>query len=379
MKAPHHLPLLDAVRFACALAVLAYHLLAVFPLAASSVTHDFDPALPLPAGLARYSWWGWVGVDLFFVVSGYVIAISAADGGPGRFVRRRTLRLLPAAWICATLTALVLLLGSSVPATAIAARWATSMALFPLGQPIDEIYWTLGIEVAFYALVACVLRRGDNRARLETIGAGLAFASLAFWVGHGIGVLAMDPQGTSARLLLLPHGGFFAVGIALHALAERRGTALAWATLAGGLVAGTCEIVALAATMSGVPRFTADPRVPLVIFAVGVAVIALARRVRMEGVGAACATLGAVTYPLYLLNQRFAAGMLTWFVHAGLPAGVAVALTAALVTLLAWGIATWAEPRVRRWLASRLSPAAPSDTAKPRPLARSAVPAGLVE
>ena len=232
-----HLPILDGVRFVCALAVLAYHFLTVFPLAASSVTHDFDPALALPAGLARYSWWGWVGVDLFFVVSGYVIATSAVRVSAGQFVRRRALRLLPAAWICATLTAIVMLFGSTVPAAAIVTRWTTSMTLFPLGQPIDEIYWTLGVEVAFYGLVAILLRGAtDNRARLTTLGAGLALASLTFWIGQWTGMVSVDPQSTPIRLLLLPHGGFFAVGIALHALAERRGGLITWLTLGGGLV-----------------------------------------------------------------------------------------------------------------------------------------------
>lgn len=355
--------MLDGVRFACALAVLAYHFLTVFPLAASSVTHDFDPALPLPASLARYSWWGWVGVDLFFVVSGYVIATSAARGGPALFVRRRALRLLPAAWICATLTALVLLVGSTVPPAAVAARWATSMALFPLGQPIDEIYWTLGVEVAFYTFVASLLRSGrDNRSRLDALGVMLASTSLIFWTGIFGNWLPIDPQSTPIRLLLLPHGGFFAVGIALHALAQRRGRLASWLALGGGLASGACEIVALTATMTGVPGFDAEPIVPLAIFAIGVAAIALAPRCRGDWPGAAM--LGAMTYPLYLLNQRFAAGILAGLVHAGLSPAWAVALAMALVMLLAWGVAIWAEPRVRRWLAGRLSPShdLPPDT-----------------
>lgn len=355
MQRQDHLPVLDGVRFACALSVLCYHFLAVFPLAASSVTRDFDPALVLPSNLPRYTWWGWVGVDLFFVVSGYVIATSAVQVGAAPFVRRRALRLLPAAWICATLTAIVLLIGSSVPAADVATRWATSMALFPLGQPIDEIYWTLGVEVAFYALVATQLRDRDNRRRLTLLGAALGLASLTFWLGRHSGALLLDPQSTPVRLLLLPHGGFFAVGIALHALSDRRGTTIVWLALGSGLVAGASEIVALAATMAGVPGFTADPAIPLAIFGAGVTAIVLAPRVRGTKAWPGWALLGAMTYPLYLLNQRFAAGLLTGLRHAGIPAGWAVAAAIALVTVLAGIIAHAVEPRLRRWLAAQLS------------------------
>lgn len=348
-----HFPALDGVRFGCALAVLAYHFLTVFPLAASSVTYDFDAAMTLPADLARYSWWGWVGVDLFFVVSGYVIAISAANAGPGAFIRRRALRLLPAAWFCATLTALVLLAGSSVPAADVASRWATSMLLFPLGQPIDEIYWTLGVEVAFYALVAILLRDGDNRRRLRRLAVLLAFASLTFWAGKSGGWLALDPQATPVRLLLLPHGGFFAVGMALHALNERHGGTM-WLALGAGLIAGGCEIVALAGTMRGVAGFDADPLVPLAVFAGGVGLIALAPKVRGRDYPV-LAALGAITYPLYLLNQRFAAGVLAGLDRLAVPSGWAVAFAMLAVMGLAWAIAVFVEPRVRNWLAARLS------------------------
>ena len=57
----------------------------------------------LSAGLAPWGSFGWIGVEIFFVISGYVIASSAEGAAPRTFLRRRAQRLLPAAWVCATI------------------------------------------------------------------------------------------------------------------------------------------------------------------------------------------------------------------------------------------------------------------------------------
>ena len=52
-----------------------------------TIVHYFPTGLPS----------GWVGVQIFFVLSGYVIAASAQSGSAGDFVRSRFLRLFPGA------------------------------------------------------------------------------------------------------------------------------------------------------------------------------------------------------------------------------------------------------------------------------------------
>src|SRR5262245_1362248 len=89
--ASRHIYGLDIVRFFAAVSVAAFH----FTWQNPSAIH----AAP----------WGWVGVEIFFVISGLVIARSARDSSPARFIAGRFLRLYPAAWVCAVLSALVLL------------------------------------------------------------------------------------------------------------------------------------------------------------------------------------------------------------------------------------------------------------------------------
>src|SRR5579872_7463820 len=129
---------IDLVRFLAAVSVLIFHL---GYLNQSGI--EYRAIWPL-------AWQGWVGVEIFFVVSGLVIANSAASTTPLEFLRGRALRLYPAAWCCATLTFIVKGGDELVP-------YLHSMALLPKGPWIDDVYWTLSVEIAFYALVFLLL------------------------------------------------------------------------------------------------------------------------------------------------------------------------------------------------------------------------------
>src|SRR5688500_16219513 len=143
---------------------------------------------------------GFVGVDVFFVISGYLISrILAADTGPGKFRRfyeRRARRLLPALAVVLAATLALgcqLLLSQELHRLA---RHALAAALFvvnlvlwrdsgyfdtdALEKPLLHL-WSLGIEEQFYfvwpALFWALLRRGARGALGAT--AALALASFA--------------------------------------------------------------------------------------------------------------------------------------------------------------------------------------------------------
>ena len=344
-----HLPAIDLVRFACALLVMAHHYTAMLPLAPPPFAAD----MALPTRLAAWTWSGWVGVELFFVVSGYVIAASAARGSAGDFVRRRALRLAPAAWIAATLTTSVALAAAIAPSGELLARWSASMAFWPIADQADHVYWTLGIECAFYLVIAATLK-ARTRA-IEPVGLMLAGISLAYWLARG-GWGAAASMSRFADLLLLTHGAFFAVGIALSGLAAGGWSRLRVAMLAIGLAAGGCEIAAQARYMAGGLGLAAGPLAPLAIFAAGTVAIAFAGRWRMRDgrLARGVAFAGLATYPLYLTHHRAGAVLIAALCRLGVPGGVAIGLTACAALAVAAGIAAWVEPALRRWLAARL-------------------------
>ncbi|RZA28395.1 MAG: DUF1624 domain-containing protein, partial [Lysobacteraceae bacterium] len=89
---------IDYLRgFAC-LCVVAFHWFSRGPNLGLMPGVEF----PQAEAVARY---GYLGVHLFFMISGFVILMSAQGATPRSFAAARAARLYPALWVCATLTA----------------------------------------------------------------------------------------------------------------------------------------------------------------------------------------------------------------------------------------------------------------------------------
>lgn len=91
------IPELDLLRFLAAIAVVFFHY-AFRGYAGDDLTTMHYPALE---PVAQY---GFLGVHLFFMISGFVILMTAGDGSVKRFIASRASRLLPAFWVCCTIT-----------------------------------------------------------------------------------------------------------------------------------------------------------------------------------------------------------------------------------------------------------------------------------
>jgi peptidoglycan/LPS O-acetylase OafA/YrhL len=123
---------LDLLRLLAALAVVLFHYAYTGPTRGSS-----SAAFPELAGIAKY---GFLGVDLFFVISGLVIACSVDGRSWHAFARARFLRLYPGHLVCMTATALVLAtLGSGLTPVTFA-QWAANLTMVApaLGQPFMD-------------------------------------------------------------------------------------------------------------------------------------------------------------------------------------------------------------------------------------------------
>jgi len=339
---------IDLLRFGCAALVMLYHFA---PLASF---HGTAGALSTEAPL----WFGWIGVQLFFVISGYVIACSAVDADAGSFLRRRILRLAPAAWFCASFTAVVLLMTGAVPAMTVGIRWLEALSFWPTTWPIDGSYWTLSVELAFYLLVAGVLRlAGGSPRRIEGVGIVLGAASLALWAAAfasgtpTVPILASLPL----RVSQLPYGAFFSLGISLWAIrpsgATLRRFVFASLVSVGCLAEISVDVARSASEHGGVPY----QWVPYAIFAGGVAMIAGAGWLQ-PGIArlgeTRLATIGRMTYPLYLLHHVAGLGLILFLIAAGVSSGVAVALISVLMLALSWYVTVRLEPRLRRVMAA---------------------------
>lgn len=144
------------------------------------IVHNFSLTDPLSIALQTY---GAVGVDLFFIISGFVIYISASGKSitPGIFIAHRLARIVPAYWIFTTITAAVLIAAPNfVPLTQFEAYFFLKSLLFIPAQnpsgvgpfPLVTVGWTLNYEMAFYGLFLLSLY-GPKTLRLPLIALGL--------------------------------------------------------------------------------------------------------------------------------------------------------------------------------------------------------------
>lgn len=121
--------------------------------------------------------WGWAGVDLFFVISGYLITsilLSLRERGRGyfrTFYMRRVLRIFPPCYLVLAIYFLVsvlsgfhrlkpwvanaLFLSAIFPDRLV--RGVGSYAAFPVAVGV-EVYWSLSVEEWFYVVWAPVVR-----------------------------------------------------------------------------------------------------------------------------------------------------------------------------------------------------------------------------
>ncbi len=94
---------LDLLRFFAAFSVLLYH----YTFRGYAAGDMSIMPYPLLAPISKY---GYLGVDLFFLISGFVILMSASSGSLKRFAISRIVRLYPAFWVCCTVTFIAIIL-----------------------------------------------------------------------------------------------------------------------------------------------------------------------------------------------------------------------------------------------------------------------------
>lgn len=114
------------------------------------------------APVAQY---GYLGVELFFMISGFVILYST-NRGAGEFVRKRFLRLYPMFWMAIILIYLFTLMPWwKYPAPPLSkALWNLTMIPTAFGQErLDAAHWFLVRELQFYVIVAFVLAIGKGK------------------------------------------------------------------------------------------------------------------------------------------------------------------------------------------------------------------------
>lgn len=364
--------MVELMRFACALAVMGCHYGVGFWVSPGERTRTLLPLVTYAAPGRDVLTFGWLGVELFFVVSGMMIARSAVGVAAPEFLRRRAIRLAPAAWACGAITVAAVTLAGGADA-GLLASWTRSTVFWPTGQQVDASYWTLGIECAFYLLVAGTLGGGGRPRRIEGIAYALAAASASFWIGCTLAgpEASLLYASRPFQLLLLPHGCFFALGILLSRIQADGLTPMRGGAIALALAAAAIEITVHATESRNETGLATPVAAALAMFGLGVAALAAAERWQdalARRIGPALArTIGLTTYPLYLVHQDAGAAIVGLLAGAGVGTGASLLVAAGATLVMAWAVARFAEPLIARRLAAGLAGLSSRDPARDRP------------
>jgi peptidoglycan/LPS O-acetylase OafA/YrhL len=350
---------LDALRIVAAALVVFYHFGEfdlTSPIATVYASVRAFPLLQPPASI------GSIGVEVFFLISGFVITASAAHSTANAFARNRLIRLAPALWT-SCLVALAARAIAGEPLGALIEATAKSAILSPVGPYIDGVVWTLIVEAVFYLMIYAILRtRGPAAFHALAVSLGMAsgvYLVVLFAVGaiahpspavvHLLDVLKRFPF----KVLLLRDGVFFALGMLLWGALRNDAT-----RRHPGVVALLIPLCVLEVNIDGFPPVIALGRAAIWLASAGALVLSVrhAETIR-RWVGDRAGTLrflGDLSYPLYL--NHFTLGAVLVFEISRLHLGWAVSLALALSGVVAVSVAVLLGPEktVKAWLQSRL-------------------------
>lgn len=299
-RPPARLYELDLLRFGAALSVMLYHYTCRGYAAGAYRPVAF-------AVLGRVTQYGYLGVELFFLISGFVVLLSAQGKGVGEFVVSRAARLYPAFWVACTLTFVVLYAGGHAAGVALPpalqvtpAQYAYNMTLLSSSfstSYIDGVYWSLAVEITFYFLVSLLLAY-RLLPRLDLF--------ISLWLSYVVlaGLRVAAPGTLLAALLLPDYAPYFAAGMLFYLLQTPQGrTWRRYTLLAAAYLLAVRASVLQAGELPEPFRSASSPGVVAGIVTIffGVFYLIAIRKLSLPR-QAWLARLGALTYPLYLMH-----------------------------------------------------------------------------
>jgi len=279
---------IDLLRFLAAFCVLMFHY------TFRGYTADNLTVLPY-LSIAPVTRYGYLGVNLFFLISGFVILMTASSGSARYFVISRVVRLYPAFWVCCTLTFLVMLVaGKQAPTFR---QYLINMTMLSgfVGVPsIDAVYWSLFVEIKFYFLIFLALLFGQiHRAKYLLGGWLILYLVTTAW-----------PVKYVSYFLIRDYAPYFIAG-AMFYLISKEGL-----SLYKGIVVAVCYVFVTLHAFAQAGEMEAHYQtsfnavaVALILAACFLVLFLIAHGRTGSFASAKWAGLGALTYPLYLVHQ----------------------------------------------------------------------------
>ena len=331
---------LDAIRALAAINLVAFHF-----------THVYAVKYGYTTPLGFEFPWGKYGVQLFFMLSGLVNAMTLMKKrNVGDFLVARFVRICPAFWAVIAINCLVAglapLSAQGITLPQLLANLTILPNLFGF-ECIEPVTWTLQVEILFYGVLVILFVTGALQNPLRAV-----WSLLVLSLGTCLCIRYLEYTGHSGTLLggmewyrdllILEYIPLFTVGILLNEMRSRNGS---MAMNAAGILA---SIVAFHA----IDRHDHNPAVTLLLFSVlALAAFGKAPFLRFGPL----VWISSFSYALYLMHNNLGCVVIWHLDHAGIPPVIAMIL-ATLMVAGAAALVTWKIERpVTKWLRDRLS------------------------
>lgn len=328
---------LDALRALAAINLVFFHFTHVY-----QVKYGYVGSLGFELPYGKY------GVQLFFMLSGFVNAMTllrkrkASD-----FLVNRVLRIYPSFWLVVLLNVLLfstapIALGSITPQT-VFANFTALPSLFG-AENMEPVTWTIQIELIFYGIILLMFLTGALERTFRTV---CCFVILSL-----VGCLSIDymgsinPNTTSYSVLTFFRGLFildylplFAIGMLLHEIYSKRGNR--WLNIAGVLFS--------AIVFHTIDNYGHNP-----VITVGFIGLLTASAygklpfLRLKPF----VFISVISYALYLVHNNLGCIVIYYSNHAGLSPLASMTLAIVVMTLVAAAYTYWFEQPLTRKLKS---------------------------
>ncbi|WP_405626856.1 MULTISPECIES: acyltransferase family protein [unclassified Streptomyces] len=251
------------------------------------------PASEIMPTVFHFATYGWIGVEVFFVISGFVICMSCWGRTPRQFFVSRVIRLYPAYWFAIAFTTAVVLAVPGVWGRLKLRDVLLNLTMLQSGSgvaSVDGVYWTLWSELRFYLLFMIVVATGLTYRKVVIFccvwGAAAMLAPVAKF--HLL-TLAANPDGA----------WFFIAGLALYLMHRFGQDLLLWGILAMAWLMGQRQLGIRIDDFEHVSGWRGSAAL-FTVFLLALVAIALGAtdRIRWKWL----VTAGSLTYPLYLIH-----------------------------------------------------------------------------
>jgi peptidoglycan/LPS O-acetylase OafA/YrhL len=229
------------------------------------------------------------------------------------------------------------------------AQWLANLfiAAPALGQPyMDTSYWSLVIEVMFYAWIALLIAAGLFPRGINVV--------IPIWLGITFANELTVDAPLVEKLFLTDDSGFFAVGLLIYQFYRGRRGPLLYGLFALSIGTAVFQSIHKAVKLAPHTGGVFDPWTVAAICLASIAVIFVATRIRDVPLPPALVlAAGGLTYPLYLLHMQFGYVLFARQAPAN-PVPMVVAIVVGM-TLLAWLVWRYVERPAQRWVRDFLS------------------------